>query len=216
MSRRPLHGAPLRGHGDPWLYALVRAICRLVIAPVYRYAARGGDALPRSGGVILAVSHKSWWDPLFAGMALSRPVRPMAKIELFGPRLSRAVVTALGAFPVRRGELDLDAVRQSLAIVGEGGVLLMFPEGTRYHDDEIHPFHPGVTMIGLRSGAPIVPIAIRGSREMARHKLPRFPRVRVAVGEPVDLSGVTGHGNERYATAAEIVRQRVAELYAEL
>ncbi len=216
MKRRPLHGAPLRGRGDPPLYAVLRVLCRVLIAPLYRYTARGGHLLPREGGVILAVSHKSWWDPIFAAMPLERPVRPMAKVELFESWLSREVVSRLGAFPIHRGKGDIEALRVSLSIVARGGVLLMFPEGTRFHDDEIHPFHPGIAMLAARSGAPVVPIAVRGTRQMARHKLPRFPRVRVAVGAPMDLSSVPGRGSERYAAAAEMIRAQVAALYAEL
>jgi len=209
-------GVPLRGSGDPPLYAALRVFCALLIAPLYRYSARGGEHVPPTDGVILAVSHKSWWDPLFAGMALRRPVRPMAKIELFRHPFSRWVVSTLGAFPVRRGEGDVEALRRSLAIVAEGGVLLMFPEGTRHHDDEIHPFFAGIGLLAARSTAPVVPVAIRGSKEMARNKLPRFPRVRVAIGPPVDISALEGRGGERHAAVAERLRSAVVELYDSL
>jgi 1-acyl-sn-glycerol-3-phosphate acyltransferase len=209
-------GVSLRGDGDPALYAALRLFCALFIAPLHRYSARGGEHVPPTGGIILSVSHKSWWDPIFAGMALRRPVRPMAKIELFRHPVSRWVVSKLGAFPVRRGEGDVEALRTSLAVVAQGEVLLMFPEGTRHHDDRIHPFFAGIGLLASRSQAPVVPVAIRGTKQMARNGLPRFPRVRVAIGPPVDLSGLEGRGSERHAAAAERVRAAVAGLYDSL
>jgi 1-acyl-sn-glycerol-3-phosphate acyltransferase len=206
----------VRGDGDPPLYVAVRIVCAFFIAPLYRYSARGGEHVPPTGGVIVAVSHKSWWDPIFAGMALRRPVRPMAKAELFEHAVSRWVVTQLGAFPVHRGRSDVEALRTSLAVVAEGGLLVMFPEGHRHHDDHIHPFFPGISLLAARSEGPVVPMAIRGSKEMARHKLPRFPRVRVAIGPPVDLSGLKGRGSERHAAVAERLRAAVGELYDSL
>jgi 1-acyl-sn-glycerol-3-phosphate acyltransferase len=164
----------------------------------------------------LAVSHKSWWDPVFAGMALRRPVQPMAKSELFRAWWSRWVVTALGAYPIRRGEGDVEALRTSLRILADGGVLLMFPEGHRYHDDAIHPFQAGISLLAARSGCPVVPLAIRGTKEMVRNGRPRFPRVRVAVGPPVDLGGLEGRASERYAVAAERARRAVEQLYESL
>lgn len=206
-------GVPLIGVADPPLYAVLRVLCFFLIAPLYRFTARGAAHVPATGGLILAVSHKSWWDPVFAGMTLRRQVRPMAKAELFRHPFSRWVVTSLGAFPVRRGEGDVEALRTSLAIIAEGGMLLMFPEGTRSHDDEIHPFYAGIGLLAARSGAPVVPLAIRGTKQMVKNGLPRFPRVRTAVGPPVDLSGLQGRGSERHAAAAERVRAALAELY---
>ena len=208
-------GMPTRGPEDPGLWGFLRVVCLIFLFNVYRYSARGGETLS-AGGVVLAVSHKSWWDPIFAAMAFNRPLRYMAKAELFEHRGSRWLVTTLGAYPVRRGESDVQSLRRSLEILAEGGVLGMFPEGHRFHDDVIHPFHAGISLLAARSGCPVVPVAIRGTKVMARHKLPRFPRVRVAVGAPVDVSDIEGRGGERHAAAAERVRLAVEQLYESL
>jgi 1-acyl-sn-glycerol-3-phosphate acyltransferase len=207
---------PIFGSGDPGLYAALRVVCALVIMWLYRYRARGGQNVPATGGVILAVSHKSWWDPVFVGMALKRPMREMAKAELFRAGWSRWVVTSLGAYPIKRGHSDVEALHASLDILAAGEVLLMFPEGTRSHDDAIHAFHPGIALLAARSGRPVVPVAIRGTKQMAVNGRPRFPRVSVAVGPPVDLSGLQGSAKERHGTAAERARSAVEQLYESL
>lgn len=209
-------GVPVFGAGDPPLYATLRLVSALFIMPLYRYSGRGGRHVPPSGGVILAVSHKSWWDPIFAGMVLKRPMRPMGKAELFRAWWSRWVVTALGAYPIKRGQSDVEALHASLDMLAAGDLLLMFPEGHRYHDDAIHAFHPGISLLASRSGCPVVPVAIRGTKQMAVNKRPRFPRVRVAVGPPVDLSGLQGSTKERHEAAAERTRLAVEQLYESL
>lgn len=207
---------PVFGSGDPPLYATLRLVCALFIAPLYRYGARGDHHVPATGGAILAVSHKSWWDPIFTGMALRRPMRIMAKEELFRAWWSRWVVVALGAYPIKRGQSDVEALHASLDVLAHGDLLLMFPEGHRHHDDAIHPFHPGISLLTARSGCPVVPIAIRGTKEMVVDGRPRFPRVRVAVGPAVDLSGLQGSTKERHKAAAERTRVAVEELYESL
>jgi 1-acyl-sn-glycerol-3-phosphate acyltransferase len=209
-------GVPVVGSGDPPVYAGLRVFCALFVVPLYRYGARGGQHVPSNGGVILAVSHKSWWDPIFTGLALKRPMRIMAKEELFRAWWSRWVVVSLGAYPIKRGRSDVEALHASLDILADGDQLLMFPEGHRYHDDAIHPFHPGIALLAARSGRPVVPMAIRGSKQMAVNKWPRFPRVRVAVGPPVDLSGLQGSTKERHEEAAERARRAVEQLYDSL
>ena len=209
-------GVLLVGSADPGLYAALRLVCALAIMWLYRYRARGDQNVPSTGGVILAVSHKSWWDPIFAGMALRRPLREMAKAELFHSRWSRWVVTSLGAYPINRGKSDVEALHASLDILAAGGLVLMFPEGHRYHDDIIHPFHPGIALLAARSGRPVVPVAIRGTKQMAVNKRPRFPRVSVAVGPPVDLGGLQGRVKERHEMAAERARRAVEQLYDSL
>ena len=175
MSPWRRRGVPIVGSGDPGLYGVLRFVCAVAVMWIYRYRARGGQNIPVSGGVILAISHKSWWDPIFAGMALKRPVRPMGKAELFRAWWSRWVVTSLGAYPIKRGQSDVEAVHTSLDILAAGELLLMFPEGHRYHDDVIHPFHSGISLLAARSGCPVVPVAIRGTKQMASQQAPALP-----------------------------------------
>lgn len=206
-------GVPVRGRGDPGLYAFLRLVCAFTLVPLYRYRVHGGQNVPPQGGVVLAVTHKSWGDPVLAGMAFSRPLRFMAKSELFHSRLFGRLVSALGAFPIKRGTADIEALRASLDIVAGGEMLLMFPEGHRFHDDEVHEFHAGIGMLALRSAAPVLPVALKGTKHLVRDRVPRFPHVRVSIGPPVDLSDIQGRRSAAYAAAAERIHEAVAELY---
>lgn len=208
-------GVPVHGRGDPGLYAGLRAFTSCVFVPAFRYSVSGGEHIPDEGGVILAVTHKSWWDPVFAGMASPRPLRFMAKSELFGSWPFAGLITRLGAFPIERGAADREALRRAIEIVDEGGVLLMFPEGTRHHDDTVHEFQPGIGMLAMRSGAPVVPMAVRGTAHLVRHHLPVFPRVSVRVGPPVHLGGLEGRRSAVYTAAAERIQVAVDAAWSE-
>jgi 1-acyl-sn-glycerol-3-phosphate acyltransferase len=203
----------LRGRGDTALYTFARCVVVLAFGGIYRCRARGTENLPRSGPALLVVNHQANVDPLVVGMCFDRPLRFMAKKELFkfGP-LGR-LVGALGVFPIDRGAGDRAALETSLAVLAEGGVLLMFPEGHRYPDDEVHDFQPGVGMLALRSGAPVIPVVSKRTPEMWRDGRPGFPALRVLVGEPVDMSGFSGRGSKVYRAAAAHMREAVAELY---
>ena len=104
-----------------------------------------------------------------------------------------------GAFPVRRGETDLQAIASALSILRAGGLLLMFPEGTRNRDGKAE-VQPGAARIALQAGAAIVPVAVLNT-DRARLWPPRFPQFRVAYGPPLELDGPEGraaaHGGGR-------------------
>lgn len=209
MSVWGRRGVPVFGRGDPWIYGVVRILCVVILFPLFGYRAKGAENMPRSGGVVLAVTHKNWFDPLFAGMAFRRPLRFMAKSELFQKRAFAGLITQLGAVSIKRRSADIEALKVSLGLIASGEVFLMFPEGHRFHDDVVHEFQPGVAMLALRSGAPVLPVAIRGSARL----IPFSSRVRVAVGAPVDLSGLQGRRSEMYAQATERIREAVVDLY---
>ncbi len=206
----------MRGHGDPKVYAAARVFAALVLVPLFRYRCRGGDHLPLSGGVVVAVTHKSWGDPVLAGMACRRPLRFMAKAELFHSRVFGRLVRTFGAYPIRRGAADREALQVTLDILKSGGVVLMFPEGHRHHDEVVHDFLPGVGMLAMRAGVPVVPLAIRGTHRIVTSRPPFFSRVRVAMGPAVDLSGIEGRKSQAYAGAAERVRVAVQRLWDSL
>ncbi len=149
-------------------------------------------------------------------MICDRPLRYMAKKELFGNAALRKLIVTLGAFPIDRGAGDRAALRTSLDILAEGGVLLMFPEGHRKPDDAVHDFLPGVGMLALRSGAPVVPLAMDGTQRMMAGGRPGLPALRARMGPPLDLSDLTARGSKAYQEAARRMHDAVAGLYAQL
>lgn len=211
-----LWGLPLRGHGDSRLYTFCRWLAVPLFGGLYRCRVEGTVNLPRDGAVMVITNHKSNVDPVIAGMVLDRPLRYMAKKELFRHRWLRSLITTLGAFPIERGARDRAALVAALEILRGEEVLLVFPEGRRYEDAAVHEFLPGAGMIALRSGAPVVPMAMDGTQRMMAGRRPGLPALRVRIGPPIDLSDITGRNSEAYRAAAARMQAAVAELYARL
>lgn len=142
--------------------------------------------------MVVVCNHVSDLDPLVVGAALRRRVAFMAKHELFRIPLLRWWVTACGAFPVRRGEPDRQALRTALDILKRNGVLVMFPEGTRGRDRTLRPPEPGAAMLALRSGAAILPAALLGTDRVLPRGAGRLHRSRITVrlGPPVRMDGM--------------------------
>jgi 1-acyl-sn-glycerol-3-phosphate acyltransferase len=143
-------------------------------------------------------------DVFFLGLATRRHVRYMAKTEMFLPVLAGLLVR-LGAFPVRRGEHDGEALTTARAILAQGGVVVVFPEGTRVQDpDALGAPHHGAGRLAVETGAPIVPAAIAGTAHLWFGPLPKPRRVRVAFCPALDPP----HAAEP-AAVAELVDRRL-------
>jgi 1-acyl-sn-glycerol-3-phosphate acyltransferase len=169
-------------------YRSVRSVVADGSRVLYRAEVIGRARVPATGGFVLAPSHRSMMDIPFAAVVTHRRVRFMGKAPLFKVPVLGTLFTWLGGFPVARDGTDRKAVRDSVAMLEAGEVLCVFPEGTRQNGEKIQPLQPGAAYLSLRSGAPIVPIAIAGSEEILRdHRapIPRFARVVIAIGEPI-------------------------------
>jgi 1-acyl-sn-glycerol-3-phosphate acyltransferase len=160
----------------------------------FRLRVEGREHEPAAGGVLAVCNHASAVDPPIAGTALRRPARYMAKDELFKVPILGPWLTSIGAFAVRRGEADRRSIRTSIQILREGGLLVMFPEGTRSADGRLRAPEPGAAMIALRSGVTVLPMAVVGSH-VAMPKGAKFPRRRpvvVKIGAPFTVPRVEG------------------------
>jgi 1-acyl-sn-glycerol-3-phosphate acyltransferase len=167
------------------LYAVVRAIVVPFLRLWFRMRIQGAEHIPAEGGAVIAPNHKSFWDSFFIGVCTRRHVRFMAKTELIEARYGRLLVR-LGAFPVRRGESDAEALETARTILRQGGLLALFPEGTRIRDPEaLGSPRRGAGRLALESGAPIVPAAITGTEQLFLGPIPRPRRVQVAFAEPI-------------------------------
>jgi 1-acyl-sn-glycerol-3-phosphate acyltransferase len=171
-----------------WLYALVRGIVSPLFRLYFRMHITGADQIPREGSAIVAPNHKSFWDSFFIGVCTRRHLRFMAKTELIQARYGRLLVR-LGAFPVRRGQADEDALETARVILRQGGLLALFPEGTRVRDPD-NLGHPrrGAGRLALETGAPLVPCAITGTEKIFRGGFPVPRRVQVAFSPPISVS----------------------------
>ena len=211
-----LWGLPLAGQGDSGLYTFCRWLAVPLFGGLYRCRATGTENLPREGALIVVTNHKANIDPVIVGMICDRPLRYMAKKELFGNAALRRLIVTLGAFPIDRGAGGRAALSTSLEILAGGGVLLMFPEGHRKRDDAVHEFLPGVGMLALRSGAPVVPLAMDGTQRMMAGGRPGLPALRARMGPRIDLSDLTARNSRAYQEAALRMHDVVAGQYAQL
>jgi 1-acyl-sn-glycerol-3-phosphate acyltransferase len=207
---------PLVGHGDTRLYTFLRWLAIPFFGGVYRCRVHGAENLPQTGPVMVIMTHKAFWDPVIAGMIFDRPLRFMAKKELFVHGAAARFISSLGAFPIDRGAGDRAALTAALDMLERGEMLLMFPEGHRQRYHGVGDFLPGVGMIALRSGAPVVPLALDGTQDMLRDGKLGLPALRGLVGPPVDLSDITNRNSKAYQEAAQRMHDAVAELYARL
>jgi 1-acyl-sn-glycerol-3-phosphate acyltransferase len=154
----------------------------------FRVRVTGAEHVPATGPAIVAPNHKSFWDSFFIAAGTRRHLRFMAKTELVEARYGRLLVR-LGAFPVRRGHSDADALETARVVLEQGGLLALFPEGTRVRDpDELGPPRRGAGRLALETGAPLVPCAIAGTEQLFLGPLPKPRRVQVAFAEPIAVS----------------------------
>jgi len=163
------------------LVALIKALVGAYYAVVYPVRLIGEENIP-AGAVILCANHISSRDPILLLLRLRRRITFMAKKELFKIKLVGAVLREAGAFPVDRGRADLSAIRESMRVLKGGGVLGIFPQGTRSASNERTEMHGGAALIEQRSKAPVVPVYIDGPYRP-------FRRTNIYIGRPVDLSG---------------------------
>ena len=170
------------------LYALVRGLVTPLLRAYFRMRVSGREHVPAEGAAIVAPNHKSFWDSFFIGICTRRHLRFMAKTELIEARYGPLLVR-LGAFPVRRGEADSDALETARTILRQGGLLALFPEGTRIRDpDELGDPKRGAGRLALEAGAPLVPAAISGTENLFAGPLPKPRRVQVAFAKPIPVS----------------------------
>jgi 1-acyl-sn-glycerol-3-phosphate acyltransferase len=201
---------------DPWLYKVAPVVLPTTLSQLYRLRASGTEHLPPRGPAIVVINHQSDFDPPFIGVSFARPLRFMAKSELFEQAWFRWTIEHLGAFPIHRGEGDREALRRSLEVLAARQVLLMFPEGTRHEDGRVHPFEPGVGLLALRSGAPVIPAAMKGTDDIRRDGRLGLASVRLAAGPPVALDDLKGRGSKVYAEASRRMMEAVSDLYEKL
>jgi 1-acyl-sn-glycerol-3-phosphate acyltransferase len=109
----------------------------------------------------------------------------------------------MGAFPVKRGEADRNAVRHALEVLDAGAVVGLFPEGHRQRDRELGDIRTGVAMFSLREGPKTIPVVMRGTDRVVRNRIPRFPRVRIVFGPPLDMPGSDLPRSERVTLVTE-------------
>lgn len=198
------------------VYAIVGALSWPVMHGVFRLRVRGLENIPE-GGAVLAANHISSLDPWPLGLPLwpHRQLYFMGKAELFNPVLG-PILRGAGAFPVRRGEHDLQAIETAVRLCREGKLVAMFPEGTRRAKGLRKKFaarpRGGSARIALAADVPLVPAAVKGT-----DRLLTLPRLQISYGRPVPLDDLAGlPPRDAVDTATQRLMTEIGALYEEL
>ncbi|MEW6188878.1 MAG: lysophospholipid acyltransferase family protein [Actinomycetota bacterium] len=169
------------------LYNLAYVVFIILFKLLYRFSVSGKENLLKTKPFIIAANHMSYVDPIVLGLAAyPRRIYFMAKEELFKIPILNWLIRELNAFPVRRGKSDKKAFQMALELLLRGKVVGLFPEGTR-HRGKLGPAHSGVAILALKTGVPVIPIAIIGTDKILPEGkyIPRFPRIRAVIGKPI-------------------------------
>jgi 1-acyl-sn-glycerol-3-phosphate acyltransferase len=176
-----------RGEFRPWFYRLVRAVGTPIVRGVFRMRAEGVEHVPATGGVVIASQHRSNFDAYVIGLPLHRPLRFMAKAELYRLRPMAWILRSGGAFKVEREKSDIAAVDRAIGLLEEGWAVAIYPEGTRGRKGKPPPRpRSGAARIAISAGVPMIPVAIRGT-DRVRLLPPRFPRFEARFGRPLEV-----------------------------
>lgn len=195
-----------------FLYKLLAPLLRFI----FNVHPHGLENIPEDGGLLICPNHISAVDVIIVASAVkSRQICFMAKAELFKIPLLRGLIKALGAYPIRRGEGDVGAIKKTITLLKEGKTIGMFPQGTRFKGVDPHSstVKHGAGMIAHRGGVPVLPVAIITKG----HKVSLFKRVDVIFGKPIspdELGFETGNRAEQVA-ASEKIFAEILKLHEE-
>jgi 1-acyl-sn-glycerol-3-phosphate acyltransferase len=194
-----------------WSYRLGWLFFRAIYATYFRYRVIDPQHVPATGPVILAANHASFIDPPLVGAGIQRMVNFLARDTLFKVPLLGALLRSWKVVPVDReggGGAGLKAILDRLL---GGGVILLFPEGTRTSDGRLRPAKSGIGLTVIKSQAPVVPVRVFGTYEAYHRglKWPRPRRVTVRYGRPLEF-------RELRAEAKTCTKPRLKEIYQQV
>lgn len=194
-------------------YEFCRVVARAVFPLVEKLEVRGLEHVPAQGPLIMVANHIAFMDIPNIGYRVKRHEHHMAKMELFEVPMLGAIIRRLDAFPVRRGESDRESLRMAEEVLAAGQVLVIFPEGHRSDTHTMAAGLPGVALIAMRSGAPIVPVGISGTEQIFKGRYgPWAPKVRLNYGEPFTLAFSGGRRRDDLERGIETIMRRIAAL----
>lgn len=188
---------------------------RILLRLFTRCRVEGLSNVPRTGPFLLVSNHVGYVDPPVLGALIPRRIAFMAKEEAFRVPIIGWVVKWYGAFAVKRGQPDRQALRRATSVLGHGGVVGMFPEGTRSRTGKMIKAYSGAALVALMSESRVLPVAIMGT-ERVRSPFSLFARPSIAlrVGEPFLLDRERSGRGELESVTTDMMR-RVAALLPE-
>jgi 1-acyl-sn-glycerol-3-phosphate acyltransferase len=205
-----------REHELPKTNSLFARFARTFLIPIvslaYRVKVIGLEHIP-DGPVVLAANHVSYVDPIVMWGRSPRFIHMVAKADLWDIPVVRSVLNGAGVIPVHRETVDRTFIQTATRLLDEGNPVGIFPEGTRHREPGLGEGNEGVAFIAMRANAPILPVGIAGTDKIMPDgtRLPRFPRVTMVVGEPLDPAELAeGSRKERVTALTQQVMEGIA------
>ena len=191
-------------------YQFGRGVCRFFIPLFFHFRVEGLENVPDDRGIILCSNHRSYFDPVFLGIKLKRQLRFMAKDSLFHKPVLGVIIKHLGAFPVKRGKGDTQAIDNAVKTVQDGGLFAIFPEGTRSKTGELGKPKSGAVLVAAKTGGDIIPCCIK-----FEGKLHFRSKVTVTYGKVIknEELGVREVSPTELKAASKMMMSKIAELY---
>ncbi|MFZ7120447.1 MAG: lysophospholipid acyltransferase family protein [Eubacteriaceae bacterium] len=163
-------------------YSIIRFIVNIYISLFYKFEVNGIEKIPSNGAIIICSNHIHWADPIIlACKGIKRHVHFLGKNELFKNKFFSTFLKGLNVIPIKRGESDVSAIKNSLRILKNSEVLGIFPEGTRVKEGEDRRPELGLALLAIKSKATIIPIGIIGNYKIRT-------LIKLNIGEPIILN----------------------------
>ncbi len=194
-------------------YHSVRYLCAIFALVLLRFRASGQRNVPLTGGALLVSNHVSYFDVFFLGIPLGRTLNYVARSTLFVP-LVGAFIRSVGGFPIQREGIGASGMKETLRRLRGGGIVTLFPEGTRSRDGNLSALKPGIAVLVQRVGVPVIPTGLAGMFEVwpRWRLLPRLHPVRIHYGRPIYPAELAGLDTQ---AITDLIRDRMEESYNE-
>ncbi|MGP0068748.1 MAG: lysophospholipid acyltransferase family protein [Isosphaeraceae bacterium] len=193
-----------------WIwYQIVKYLIGTLTLVIFGWRATGQGNMPRSGGVLLVSNHLSYLDVFFLGIPLRRPLNFVARSTLFVPVLA-FLMRSIGSFPIQREGIGASGVKETLRRLRAGGIVTLFPEGTRSRDGQLAPLKSGIAVLVSRANVPVVPVGLAGTFEIwpRSRRVPVLHPIRIHYGPPIFPEDLSGMETE---AITELIRQRLEQ-----
>lgn len=190
------------------VYTLGKAIATVLFNTFLPVKYHHKERLQADPPYVLIGNHNSFMDPVIMGVAIPKhQVRFIGKKELWANKIVAALFNSMNMIPVDRHNSDMEAMRACMRVTREGGILGIFPEGTRHHKGLMEALESGVGLIALRSRVPLIPVYIAG-------KVKLFRKLHVYVGEPIPTEDLREQGVNK--ETCELLLERITQTYARM
>lgn len=173
------------------IYYIVWQSIKILAIVFFRIRTYGKRNVPVEGGALLASNHQSYLDPAIIGLVLNKPIYFLARKELYeANKLFGWFLTKLNTIPLERRGFDSTGLRRAIEVLQKGGLLVVFPEGTRTSDGRIGEVKKGIGLLGIRANVPLIPTLIDGAYQSwpRNRKFPIKPEpITVRFDKPIWL-----------------------------